>query len=93
MTENINFNKLAWEAPKHGDKVGYLPTDKYYAEIVEWLKTGTKLYVEKTKQSDGTPVIISRVTFENSRYDAVITYVISTKMIAYIFREVGTYAV
>ena len=91
MNTKINFNELAWNAPTHGDRIGYIPTDKYYKEIVEWLQTGTKVWTEKTKYSDGTPVIISRITFKDSQYDAVVDYIPSTEIINWTFRKISTY--
>lgn len=89
----INFNELTWKAPTHNGRIGYIPSDKYYNDIVEWLKTGRKIWVEKTKYADGTKVIKSRVHFENSRYDVIVDYIPETKMIAYTFREQNTYEV
>lgn len=82
----LNFNKLAWEAPEHNGKHGYAPADKYYTEIIEWLKTGTKKYVTK-----GNGVTLSRVTFPNSIYDAIVEYTHATKMISWTFRKVNEY--
>jgi hypothetical protein len=81
--EKINFNKLAWNAPKHGETYGYVPTDKYYNEIVEWLKTGTKKYVSKKVNG----VTVSRVSFQNSEYDAIVEFIHATKMISWTFRK------
>lgn len=83
---NLNFNSLAWNAPKHGEEYGYLPTDKYYNEIVEWLKTGTKKYVTKGKEKTS-----SRVTFPNSQYDAIVEFTHKTKMLSWTFRKSNEY--
>lgn len=88
-----NFNELAYNAPRHGEKYGYIPSDDHYNEIIEWLKTGTKLYTEKVKQFDGTSSIVSRVRFNGSEYDAVVTYIPETKMIAYNFRRSNAFEV
>jgi hypothetical protein len=87
MTE-INFNKLAWDAPKHGEVYGYIPTDKYYSEIIEWLKTGTKRYVTK-----GAKVTTTRLSMPNSEYDVVVEYTHETKMISWIFRQANTFEI
>lgn len=86
--EKLNFNQLAWEAPQHGDKNGYLPTDKYYQEICEWLKTGSEKY--KIKQNGE---IIVRKSFENSQYDVIVTFVVETKMINWVFIKSNEYEV
>lgn len=86
--ENINFNKLAWNAPKHGEEYGYLPTDEMYTTIIEWLKTGTKKWVTKSDN-----ITTSRVNFSNSMYDAIVEYNPATKMISWTFRAVNEFHV
>lgn len=89
---NINFNELAWKAPQHGDRFGYIPTDDHYDDIVAWLKTGTKRWTEKTRYSDGTPVVKTRLSF-GTQYDVVVDYIPETKMIAYVFRDHNKYSI
>ena len=90
---DINFNELAWNAPKHGDKCGYVPTDEHYDDIINWLSSGTKLYVEKCKQSDGTKAVISRVRFLDSPYDTVVTYLPETKLISWVYRKQNVFEI
>lgn len=84
----LNFNALAWEAPKHGDEYGYTPDDKYYQEICDWLSTGATRW--KTRTNNITTV---RKSFEDSIYDVVVTFNHTTKMISWIFRKCYEYAV
>lgn len=86
--KEINFNKLAWNAPKHGDVYGYVPTDEFYNEIINWLKTGTKRYVNKVNG-----VTTTRVAMPNSIYDVIAEYTHKTKMISWTFRKQNTFHV
>jgi hypothetical protein len=87
-SEELNFNKLAWDSPNHDGEYGYLPTDKYYDEIVAWLKTGTKRW-ETT--SNGVTTV--RMSVPNSVYDVIVNYNHKTKMISWIFRKQGVYQI
>ena len=86
--EQINFNKLAWDAPKHGDTYGYTPADEHYAEIVEWLKSGTKKWTSRLGN-----VTTTRVTFDESSCDAIVEYNHTNKMIFWTFRRINTYQI
>lgn len=79
---DLNFNKLAWEAPKHGDTFGYLPTDEHYDEIMTWLKTGTKRW--KVRDED---VTTRRLSMPDSVYDVIAEYNHKTHMVSWTFRH------
>lgn len=89
----INFNELAWKAPEHDGKFGYLPTDPHYSDIMEWIKAGTELWRTKTNLPDGTVEIRSRVSFSDTQYDAVVTFNSTTNMVMWNFRPKGEYHV
>lgn len=84
----LNFNALAWEAPLHGDEYGYLPADEFYAEIIEWLKTGTTIWKSKTGNKSS-----KRISFEGYTHDVIATYNHTTKMINWVFKAKGTYQI
>lgn len=86
--EQLNFNRLAWEAPEYPEGYGYKPTDKYYNEIIEWLKVGETIWITK----EGT-VSTKRIRFADSPYDVVASYHHESKMISWIFRHRSTFAV
>lgn len=88
MKKAINFNELAWNAPKHDDSYGYLPSDNFYTEIVEWLRQGTRLYRERVGN-----ITTTRLSYSNSNYDVVATFDHSTKLIWWVFREQSSYEI
>lgn len=77
----LNFNQLAWEAPIHGSEYGYLPTDEYYNDIMNWLKTGTVRWQVKSENG----IFTVRKEFDNSKYDVVVTYNSITGLIMWRF--------
>jgi len=83
--KTLNFNKLAWDAPVRNGHVGYLPTDEYYKEIIEWLRTGNTIW--KVKMTND--VIQVRKEFKGLEYDAVVEYTKSTGSVMWWFRRHG----
>ena len=86
----INFNNLAWNAPNLGnDRYGYLPSHELYQTICAWLKTGTKRYTVKGKNS-----IICRIANcegTGGKYDVSVEMNRQDKAICWYFIEPGTY--
>ncbi len=85
--EKLNFNQLAWEAPEHDGKYGYLPTDKYYDEIIAWLKSGEKVWTSKVGG-----ITTCRISFETA-YDAIAEYNHKNKMVSWVFRGRGEFQI
>jgi hypothetical protein len=86
--EDINFNELAWNSPKHGDLYGYVPGDKWYEEIISWLKKGKTLW-----RVDGEGKVIKRMNVGSPRYDVVAEWYPATKMVSWVFQKPGEYYV
>jgi len=80
--KKLNFNALAWDTPEHNGRYEYQPTDKYYNEIVEWLRSA----YEKMWEIANIRSVTKRLCLNNS-WDVVATYYRDTKGISYIFRE------
>jgi hypothetical protein len=81
--KTLNFNKLAWEAPVRNGQAGYLPTDEYYKEIIEWLRTGNTVW--KVKMTND--VIQVRKEFKGLEYDVIVKYTKSTGSVIWWFRR------
>lgn len=84
--EKINFNELAWNSPKHENGYGYTPNDKYYNEIVEWLRSCKRIW--RVKEGN---VTTTRLSMENNDYDVIAEFYHENKMISYIFRPSNTF--
>ena len=84
----LNFNQLAWESSEINGEYGYLPEHEHYEAIVAWLRTGRKIWSNRTGDITET-----RITFSGMRYDAIVRYRHTDGLIGWIFREVGTYEV
>ena len=94
MSQTLNFNELAWKTPLHDSSYvdtgvfEYRPTDKYYNEIIDWLKTAIRTVW--TSRTDN--VTTKRLLMPDVPYHHVIAkYNHETKGISWLFREAGTY--
>lgn len=85
---NLNFNELAWKAPKHGEEYGYTPTDEYYNDIIEWLKTGKKLYTVK-----GDKITTVRMEMPNVVHNVIVEFTHETKMVMWYFRKSNEFVI
>jgi len=86
--KTLNFNELAYKMPKHGDRYEYQPGDKWYEEVLTWLKEAIETIWTTTDGNETT----KRLSF-GEMYDVVATWFSDTNGISYIFREAGVYEV
>jgi len=91
----VNFNSVAWYSPRHGDRFEFQPNDKWYNEIIEWLKSATEtVYVIKNDVVQGAKCVTKRLYIPGcGNYHVIASYYPDTKGIFYLFREAGTYMV
>jgi hypothetical protein len=84
----LNFNTIMWEAPEHDGDYGFIPGDKYYDEVVAWLRSLTFRYV-----ANGTKKISKRLSIPNSDYDVLASWDRETGLINYVFMRRSSYSV
>jgi hypothetical protein len=82
--EKINFNSLAWYAPKHDGIYGYKFGDEWYEDIVAWLNTGEQVWVDKDKEKT-TKRLHGCIGARG--WDVIARWYYESKIISWIFRE------
>lgn len=78
----LNFNEILWEAPEYEGVSGFLPSDKFYKEICEWLKSMKDVHRYKV---DNETHVMKEIP--DSDYNVVASFNHENKMIHYHFQR------